>query len=484
MMRTLRDKKTMQIVLWLLVLAFVSSLFLYWGMKFQKNDNKDPNVVASVGDNTISYSDLNKIYQPALDRLYSSQNQNPTSDEMNKLKTKVLDTLIDNALLEKTAKDLKIGVSDEELAASIQHQPYFADEKGKFDKNRYYQILLANQMTPEEFEASQRQDMLIQKIHSVLADSLLYTKDELNDYSSLVNRDMKANYLSISPTAYEKTVSISEDDLKDYYEKNKSQYDKPERLKVRHILLTSQTAANPLDQQKDEKTMEDYRNQILSGKSTFSDLAKKYSQDPGSKDKGGELGWVTRGEMVKEFEDAIFALKKGEITKPFKTKFGYHIAQLEDKEQEYKSTFEDVRKKVTEEYKTEKAKQKVIALAEQLEERLQQKEDLGTAAKRLGLTLSTTAWFNGQKDIPELKNSKYIAGQLDSLYPQDWRGPLSLNEKQYFFQITAVKEGKTSADDTTGEMRQKFLSSRQSTWLKDFLAVERKKLDVKTFLNS
>lgn len=484
MMRTLRDKKTMQVVLWTLVFVFVAFIFFSWGAKFTSGNRKDPNLLAKIGDAQITYSDFNKVYQPALDKLYNAKNESPNSNEIQRLKGEVLDNLIDQAVLQQAAQKLGVNVPDEELMASIQRQPYFLNETGKFDKAKYYQILQANQLTSEQFETSERNQLLMQKIQSIFTDGVLYTKDELNNYIVFLNRDLKANFIEINPADFEKNTKFTESDLKDYYEKNKSSYDRSERAKVRHILIGNQT--NDKDTQTIEKTLEDYRRQILTEKAKFQDLAKKYSQDGGSKDKGGELGWITKGTTVKEFENAVFQLKPGEITKPFKTQFGYHIAQLEDYEKAYKSTFTEVRSKLLKQYTKEKTAQKTFTISEQLVDKLKQNTNLEKSSQELGLKVKTTPWFN-RTAIPGLKKSANIANELASLYVKEWKGPLSLNQNEYFFQIIDSKEGKASSknlEDARSEAAQQLLSYRQESWLKDFLKDERKKLDVKVFSDS
>jgi peptidyl-prolyl cis-trans isomerase D len=484
MLSTLRDKKTMQIVLWLLVVAFVATIFIAWGANSTLlRNNADPNVVAKVGSENITYSDLDKVYQPQLDRLYNTLGEAPSSDQIASLKKHALDSLIENSIMSQTAKKLGISVSDEELAASLQRLSYFKDDNGKFSKDKYLQVLQANQITPSDFEASERSELLYEKVRSSLADSVINTSDELADYKNLLNREIKVQYLSLNPKDYENTLVTNEDDLKDFYENHKTDFDHPERMRVRHILLAAQGSSNPLDTDKSEKTLEDYRNQILSGKATFASLAEKYSQDNGTKKQGGDLGWVTRGEMVKEFEDAVFSAKKGEITKPFKTQYGYHIAQILDVEKEYKSTFTEVRSKVLDEYKKFKANQKTIEVADVLAQKIKDKENLSQAAKELNLKPEETLWFSQGKDIPGIKDSKQYSPELASLYQGDWAGPIPINSKEYFFQLEDARAGKNEKETVDSGIAQQFAANHQDSWLKNFIDQQKKILNVKTFLN-
>ena len=485
MLSTLRDKKIMKIVLWGLVIVFLSFIFIQWGANssLQKNNN-DPNVVAKVGNETITYSDLDKVYQPQLDRLYNTLGEAPSADQISSLKKRALDSLIENSIMSQTAKKMGINVSDEELAASLQRLQYFKDDNGKFSKDKYLQVLQANQITPSEFESSERSELLYEKVRSSLADGVIYTSDELSDYKNLLNREVKVQYLALNPKDYENTVEAKEDELKDFYENHKTEFDHPERLKVRHILLAAQGTSNPLDTDKAEKILEDYRNQILSGKTTFAALARKYSQDNGTKNQGGDLGWVSRGEMIKEFEDAIFSAKKGEITKPFKTKYGYHIAQVLDVEKEYKSTFSEVRTKVLSEYQKFKANQKTIENADLLAEKIKNKESLSQAAKELDLKSEETPWFSLDENIPGIKDSKQYTQELAGLYQGDWTGPVPINSKEYFFELIDAKAGKDiEKNKINSDIQQQFAANHQNSWLKNFIEQQKKILGVKNFIN-
>jgi peptidyl-prolyl cis-trans isomerase D len=473
-----------------LVAVFVSSIFFVFGMKFTSSGKVDSNVYAAqVGDGGVTRVDFNKAYQPVLDKLYASKEEGPTPEETKKLQDEVLDNLIDDAVLEQTAQKLGISVSDEELAGTIRRQPYFADKNGNFDKNLYYQTLQDHQLTVEEYENSERNQILLQRVRSALLDGFLYTNDEMNHYVELMSRDLKASYLSMDEASYEKNVPVKEEDLKDFYEKIRGQFDHPDRVKIRHIFLPSQSNS-PQELEGPQKTLEGYRNQVLSGKAKFEDLAKKYSQDDSTKNKGGEFGWVDRGTLTKdskELEDVLFSLKKGEISKPVKLGNGYDIAQAEDTEKAYKSTFAEVHSKVLDQYKKEKASQKIISLSTDLVEKLKAKESLEKAAGELGLKTSTTDWFNRKSDIKGLKNSKETAEELASLYIQDWKGPLPMNQKEYFFQVIDARDGKpgsTLTDQEKAELQQRLVNQRQDDWLHDFLVEQRKTLNVKNFLNS
>ena len=131
----------------------------------------------------------------------------------------------------------------------------------------------------------------------------------------------------------EPSISISEEEMKDYFETNKEMFNQEEEVKARHILVETEGEANEVLEK-------------LNAGEDFSELAKEYSLDKGSKESGGELGFFGRGRMVKEFEDAAFALKTDEISEPIKSSYGYHIIQVLDKKEAKEAKYEDNKDKV------------------------------------------------------------------------------------------------------------------------------------------
>lgn len=486
MMRTLRDKKTMHIILWLLIAAFVIGfLFLASGRWLLKGDSRDPNALAQIGNDKITYADFDKIYQSAYENLFGRGEAEPTQEQTKHLKEQVLDQLIDDQIMEKTAQKLGVSVSMEDVATAIQKSRYFQDESGKFDSNTYFKVLQQNNLTPAQFEASQQRQMLVQKIQGLLNESYLYSPSDVENYRVFLNRNLKANYISLNGKTYEKNLKIAENDLKDYFDSHRENYDLKEQAKARHILISVPSTGTASDQTKAKQTLVDLHSKIISGKITFSAAASQFSQDPGSQKKGGELGWLDRGMTVKEFDEALFKLKKGEISQPIQTKFGYHLIQLEDYQGAHKSTFSEVRSKVEKQYRQEKAINQILALSGQIASKMKLNESIEQVGKDLSLGVSQTPWFNRHGDIPKMKGSITAAEALSDLYSGQWKGPLSVGEDQCFFQITEEKpaQGLKAGDpsDLAG-VYETFKKDRVNLWLKDYLTAQRKELKVKTFL--
>lgn len=146
-------------------------------------------------------------------------------------------------------------------------------------------------------------------------------------------------------------VAVSEDELKEYYEEHKDDFKELEQVKARHILVEDETAARDIEKE-------------LAEGADFAELAKAKSEDPGSKDKGGDLGYFGRGVMDPAFEKAAFSLKIGETSAPVKSSFGYHIIRVEDKKPEKTPAFEEVRKDVETRVKRDKAEPASVVISE------------------------------------------------------------------------------------------------------------------------
>lgn len=145
-----------------------------------------------------------------------------------------------------------------------------------------------------------------------------------------------------------KTGQVSEKELQAYYEKHKDKYQEPEAVRARHILIEVPQNATKAQEKEALKKAQEIRARILKGED-FAKLAKEYSADPGTKNRGGELGFFTRGQMVKAFEEAAFSLKPGEVSQPVRTPFGYHIIQVEEVRAAKQKSFEEVKGRIKEE---------------------------------------------------------------------------------------------------------------------------------------
>lgn len=328
-------------VFFIIIASFLFSNFADFSLGSSKE-------VASVDGTPVT----TREYQMALQRqieffsqMMGGGNVDPKQLEALGIKQTVLNGLIQQKLILNATKEIGLNVSLEEVKSEIKALPYF-QTANKFDVNLYRNVLQSNGYTPAQFEELVGNDTKQKKMEEIFQATLVspnYSKDILrfkND--KIIVTAVKIPRQSLAPM-----VSVSEDEIKAYvadaantkmlqgvYDENLSQYNKPEQVKARHILISGS----------DDKALEQIK-KIKSSVNTknFAQIASKETQDPTGKSNGGELGWFSRGRMVPEFDDAAFKLAKGEISEPIKTSFGYHIIYVEDKQGAETKTLDQVK---------------------------------------------------------------------------------------------------------------------------------------------
>lgn len=331
--KTFTSKMAYFILSFVFLIIIASFLFSSFG-SFSLGSSKE---VASVDGTPITIRE----YQMALSRqieffsqMMGGGNVDPKQLEALGIKQTVLNGLIQQKLILNASDEMGVFVSLEEVKGEIKNLAYF-QTGGKFDVNLYRNVLQSNGYVPTQFEELVGNDTKQKKMEELFQSALVsegYTKDVLrfkND--KIIVTAVKIPRQSLAPM-----VSVSEDEIKAYiskpendktlqtiYEDNLSQYNKPEQVKARHILI----------QGSDDKALEKIKSiQKSVTIKNFAAIASKETQDPTGKANGGELGWFSRGRMVPEFDEAAFKMAKGTISEPIKTSFGYHLIYVEDKQ--------------------------------------------------------------------------------------------------------------------------------------------------------
>ena len=312
----------------------ITASFLFSG--FQNFSLGSSQNVATVDGTPITI----KEYQTALTRqvefftqMMGGQGLTQKQLEEMGIKTSVLNGLIQQKLILNTADHIGFVVSLDEVKSEIRGMPYFKTND-QFDVNLYRNMLQSNGYIPQQFEDLVANDLKQKKVDELFSTTLVsenFVKDVLKFKNNIVTvQGIKVSRQSLAPL-----ISVSETEIKDYlanaenqkalelaYTENLSKYNKPEEVKARHILIQGDDVKS-FDKIKALRTKVNAKN--------FADIAKKETEDPTGKANGGELGWFSTGRMVPEFDAVAFKMKKGEISEPFKTQFGYHIVLLEDK---------------------------------------------------------------------------------------------------------------------------------------------------------
>ena len=362
------SRKLLAFVLWFVIAAFVSTIFVVWGIG--ENDNTQ-NYVAKVGDKVITYAE----YDNTLSQIQSNELFNII--QIDNIEAGIVENLVAEKLLDIEGERLNIPVSDIEVALTIRNEAVFQKD-GKFDADQYLTLLASNRISVEKYEESVRANLRRSKLEAMLLGSQSVVSDkeieqELNYRKSLVNID----YLDIPLSKFNNNINVSDDELTAYYEKVKNNYKEPVRSKFKYIVfnkgdfdktitITEEEAKKFYESNKDlykEKKSADISridipvdnfdnkeveakakekaqaalNELKQGAS-FQDVASKYNPENA---KDAHVGIVSEGELVPELEKAVFSLSDGKYSEIIKTPISYTIVYVNKINSEKTYSFEE-----------------------------------------------------------------------------------------------------------------------------------------------
>jgi peptidyl-prolyl cis-trans isomerase D len=417
--------------------------------------------VAKVGDESVTTDEVRQ-------QLSEIEQRNQVPKQLESLYAQqILKQLIFQKEIEYEAKRLGIQVSDQERADRIRQflptayngdtfvgmDRYAAEVQGRF------------QMSVPVFEEQIRQGLLLEKFRKLVTDGISVGPGELQDEFKYRNEKVKLDYALIKPedlaakinpgeseikAAYEKNkgkylvpekrvvryaladvnqirqnTQVSDDELKMQYQQDIQQYQVPNRVHVDHILLMT-VGKTPAEVEEVRKKAEDVLKQANKKGTNFEELAKRYSEDPGTKDKGGDLGWITQGQTVPEFERVAFSLPKGSVSDLVKTQYGFHIIKVLDKETAHTKTFDEVRDSIRTPLMLSKADKQAADIADKLSAAIRQsnKVSLDDLAKQFHLTVGETRPVSATDPILELGNSKEVKDAIFGQRPDELSLPI------------------------------------------------------------
>lgn len=307
----------MKIILIVVIVAFGVSIFYGLGQyRGSPNSQRQTYYIAEVNKSGITSNQLQSAFLNAVSRYDDAVLSSLDQSAIVSFKKNILNQLIDYELLYQQAQKEKVKISNDEINLEI-------------DK------IKDNFSSPEEFDEALKANNI----------TLVRLKED-------IERQVMIN------SVLEKTrnqVSISDEELEEYYNENKESLVEPEQVHARHILVKTEEEANTL------------LLQLKEGLADFSELAKEKSTDS-SAPSGGDLGFFTRGRMVKEFEDAAFSLEPGEISDVVQTQFGYHIIKCEEKKEEYSPAFEEIKEQISNALKSQRENEAISAFISKLRE--------------------------------------------------------------------------------------------------------------------
>ncbi|MFP5211800.1 MAG: SurA N-terminal domain-containing protein, partial [Acidobacteriota bacterium] len=375
-------------------LVMIALAFVWWGGSMM-GSHKDTRV-ARVGDHYITIAEQSERYNQMIE-MYRRQLGGAFSEELIKglnLRAQAVKSLIDEYVMSDAAKELGLTATTDEVQKKILSFPMFQAD-GKFNQERYVTLLRQNRLSPEKFEEDMAREITMQKVEEFVKRRAVVTDEEIQtevafnygqaqiayvpfDSKSfegqvVVNdKDLQAFYEGrkqgymdpekrrfavavFKPETYAGEIKLSEDDLRRAYDEKKDEYHHEAEVSARHILFPVKQDAPKEEVDKVEAEAKKVLAEAKAGKD-FAELAKKYSKDPGSAEKGGDLGFFSRDQMVPAFSDAAFNLKPGEISDLVRSDFGFHIIKVDETRPERTEAFEEVKGNLEQSLKEEKAR--------------------------------------------------------------------------------------------------------------------------------
>ncbi len=432
-----------------IILALILVPFALFGIDSYLNQAGNNLSIAKVNGYKIALPEYNRAIENVRNRIMSEGKKvDPAMFDSFEFKESVIDGLITKQLLNNDIKKSRFRITDQQLSQYIIGMPEFQKD-GKFSQEIYDKVLQNNQLTPKKFEESIRNDLLIQQVRdglqkltfippSNLAETLKATSQQreisiaefkTKEYMTKANiaeKDMqafydqnkskflapeqvKAEFVVFSLANILPTINVTEDEIKSFYKANADKYQNQQQREASHILIAASKNAPPAEKAKAKAKAEDVLNQIRKNPKQFEELASKYSQDPESAKKGGDLGSFGRGMMVKPFDDAVFSMKVNEISNIVESDFGYHIIKLTKIIGEG-GGFDAMRPQIKAELIYQKGQEKFAALAEEFSNKVyEQSSSLDAVSKRFNLPIQKTDWISRNDSDKFFKNEALMS---------------------------------------------------------------------------
>ena len=422
-------------VAWFIVIL-ISVPFALWGIQSYLGGGSEP-VVASVNGYEITEREFEFGYRNFRQTLRQQlgNNYRPELIDEARLRAEVLDSMIREQLILQASEQVGLGAGQDLVRETIRNIPAF-QVNGVFNRDAYSAGVRSRGLTPAGFEAQVRESIVSSQMAKAISASEFATDAELKEFARLSQQQRELSYLLIPASDYLEQVEVSEQAVRDYYDGHQMEFMAPERVKVEYLDLDVTNIAETLSAEDDvllgyyEQHKMEYETpeqrrashilfsleqgtdeaaetaarasasaalERLRNGEDFAALAKELSQDPGSADMGGDLGFFETGVMDPAFDEVVFALQEGEISEPIQTPFGIHLIKLTAIRPVTGKSFEEAKEEIRAAYLKNEAERLFYEYAERLSDLAYEDPDsLQPAAEALGMEIQTSDWFDRQ----------------------------------------------------------------------------------------
>jgi peptidyl-prolyl cis-trans isomerase D len=467
-------------------------------------------VLATIGDQQVTVPEVQREAK-AMIRQQFPRGGPQASMLLPYFASQAAEQLINEKALVDEARRLGLRANDDELRDELQHgqlgSMLFPD--GKFvGQEEYENFVQRNDLTVPQFEALEKNFILIRKLRALVASSAFVSDAEVRDEFEQRNTKVKFEYAVITQADILKGLHPTDEELKAYYNRNKATYNNsiPEKRQIKYVVVdsskiaaatavTAQDLQTYYDQHRDEyrvpeqvkvshiliktplpapggkedaKAVADARTKAegvlkeLKAGGDFAKLAEKYSDDPGSAKNGGELGWIGRGRTVPEFEKAAFSLAKGQTSDLVKSSYGFHIIRLEDKHDAHLKTLAEVKNEIEEKVKQQKTAHATDLAANALLS-LARTDGFDKAAAAKGQTAVTTEFFSRTDNLPGLTANPQF---MDAVFNEADKAPpdvVQVPQGYVVFQLLGIKPPATPTfEEIRSRVESEFKNERAS----------------------
>ena len=433
-----------------IILALITLPFAFFGVDYYFRRGDSMGEVATFDGGRVTEAEFANALRDQQEMMRRTQRGvDPALFDNPEVRYSILQNVIRDRMIEKKGRDLHFAVSNEQIFDRIAADARF-QEDGKFSLDKF-KLLLAQAGIPEAaYEDSVRQQLLSEKLVEPIStggivakaagegfvtlleqqrevavatiDATPFVKDAKIDDAALkayydantvafrTPEEAKFEYVVLTPDALAADATVTPDEVKAQYNAQIKQYTREEERQASHILVAVKPDASDADKAAAKKKAEDLATRAKANPAKFAELAKQYSDDPGSAGQGGDLGSNPHGTMVKAFDDAVFAMKPGEITGPVQTDFGYHIIKLTGVTPARTLSLDEAKGPIEADLKRQKVTQKFAGAADQFQNLVyEQADSLAGVAKALGLEAKTTDWAT-RADAQKLAfgNAKFV----------------------------------------------------------------------------
>jgi peptidyl-prolyl cis-trans isomerase D len=486
MLKQMRESSAWMIkgVLWAVVLAFVVTIFYSWGV--QSSSGPARTEVATLWGQGIEAAEFQRT-QNALYRQYRQVFGNQPDVDLREhfnFRQMALEQIVSRALLLRIAEENRLEVTDTELYAHLTRQPSFQNPQGQFDSDRY-RVALASVVPPvsmQQFEDEQRRSLMQSKVFALVQQGAQITDAEAEQTYRHEHQQVNVRYVTLVPSLFEAEATVSDEEVKTHYETYRESYREPERRQIRYLTVTAepfQVAREFTDgeisvyydrhpqafvQQEEararhimfilpenasaqrEERVRGLAQGVLDdlrGGADFAAAAAEHSEDEGTAEAGGDLGFFPRGRMMPPLEEAAFSLPIGELSDPVRTELGFHILRVEERMETGIKPLEEALQEVIDALQDEKAREAALVFVDDLVVAMDEApERFAELADQHGLEVETTPFVEAAGFIEELTGAPQLIGRAFSLRAQTVDAMVGRNGNHYIFQVAETQPDK------------------------------------------